>query len=98
MKEVFLQKKAVIKLEQEWLAAQIAMGVTCRVCKSDKNLTYDHIIPRMILSMFGYETERYFNEDNSTVLCRRCNNFKSARLDFSFPKTKELLQKFLDKV
>lgn len=70
----------------------------CVICNTTINLTYDHIVPQSLLEEFGIENHKTFDEDNSQVLCRKCNMYKSSRLDFNNPKTKQYLLKLLETV
>ena len=71
----------------------------CDRCSSTQNLTIDHIVPRSLLLDMGFEPDgKDFDEDNLTCLCKRCNQFKSNHLDFSNPKTKPLLIKYVNKI
>lgn len=70
----------------------------CRKCKRTDKLTIDHVIPKFLLQSFGFDLEREFWPENFIVLCRPCNIFKSARLDFTIPETKPLLLKLLERV
>lgn len=74
-------------------------GAWCKRCHKQDRLTLDHIIPISIVVMFGFaRAETYADIENLQVLCRGCNTFKGNRLDFSNPKTKELLLKYLSLV
>lgn len=97
-KEINDKRQYVIAAEQAWFKASITEKYQCEKCSRSKNLTLDHIIPRDILKSFGIEPEYYFWEENLRVLCRLCNMFKANKLDFSTPKTKELLQKLLENI
>lgn len=71
-------------------------GLKCRRCGKTENLTVDHIVPKVILSDMGVsEKEKYADYDNMEILCKVCNTFKGRRLDFSDPRTKEQLLKYL---
>jgi len=54
-------------------------------------LTVDHIVPKRILLDFGLTPRQMFEPDLLKVLCRRCNAMKADHLDFSEPRTKEIL-------
>lgn len=78
-------------------------GQECPKCKrimdgGDAVPTVDHIIPEMVCNWFGLDSRRVLWVDNLWVLCKRCNNFKANRLDFTIKETKVLLQKLLDNV
>lgn len=90
--------KRVMALEKMWLQEQIEQGVGCGRCneKDDFQLSVDHIIPESLLEQFGLWPKEVFMPMNYEVLCKRCNWFKSSRLDFANPKTKILLKKFVE--
>lgn len=67
----------------------------CAKCPNINNLTYDHIIPRSILSDFNIDAQVKFWEENSQTLCHACNKRKGNTLDFSNFKTKHLLLELL---
>lgn len=69
----------------------------CSKCPNTTNLTYDHIIPKSILSAFNIDASLSFWEENSDVLCHACNKKKANFLDLSNPKTKPLLLGLLNK-
>jgi len=79
-----LSKNKVKTLEQE------AIGNKCEKCGITNNLTYDHIIPKTILIDFNIDPARTFWKENSQTLCRRCNQWKGAKIDTTNPKTKKL--------
>ena len=70
----------------------------CVKCSRKENLSLDHVIPKDLLQYFGIDYEREVVEGNYQILCKMCNNFKGNRLDFSTPKTKEVLLKLLEKI
>jgi 5-methylcytosine-specific restriction endonuclease McrA len=74
----------------------LAVG-KCARCGRSEMLTIDHIIPKTLLRFF-MDAERELLLENYQVLCRPCNQLKSAQLDFSIPQTKELLLKLLERV
>lgn len=67
----------------------------CAKCTNTTNLTYDHIIPRSILSDFNIDAQVNFWEENSQTLCHACNKRKGNSLDLSNQKTKPLLLQLL---
>lgn len=84
-----------IMKEQAWIKTQ----GKCEKCPATDNLTLDHIIPKTMLLDMGFEPDgQDFDEENFSCLCRRCNMFKSNRLDFSNPKTKKLLLKYINQI
>lgn len=74
----------------------VSKAVHCNRCLSKYNLTVDHIIPIEILMSMGMNLLETFKEENFQILCGKCNSLKGNRLDFSNPKTKELLIKYLN--
>lgn len=70
----------------------------CKRCGTKDNLTLDHIVPISYLENFGLDVFAMIDEENFEILCRRCNQFKGDRLDFSNPKTKPLLLKFVNQI
>lgn len=93
-----LNRGDLVALEQAWLKDHIESEGKCEKCPRKDNLTLDHIIPKDILKQFGIDTEREFMEENLRILCKTCNIFKGNQLDFSTPKTKEIMLKLLSKV
>lgn len=80
------------KRNTSWLQSAYIKDIgKCERCGNKKNLTYDHIIPCKILKMFNIDPLREFWEENSQCYCHACNTMKADNLDFSNPKTKELL-------
>lgn len=79
----------------EWLDAN--KNEPCCNCGSKENPTPDHIIPQAILKMLGIDCRYWWDPDLLQILCRRCNLYKGDRLDFSNPKTKQLLIIYLNK-
>lgn len=68
----------------------------CEKCGTKEiKLTVDHIVPCSILSDLGI-TDFYEDTDNFQILCIDCNTSKRAHLDFSEPRTKQLLLKYLN--
>ena len=76
----------------------IAENPVCVRCQKTTGLTIDHIIPIWFLQQLALPKEDTFDEYNFQVLCGVCNAFKANRMDFSNPKTKENLLKYLEKV
>jgi len=68
----------------------------CNKCPRTENLTLDHIVPKDLLTCMGVDIKRQIVEGNYQLLCSTCNQFKSNRLDFSIPETKQLLLKLLE--
>jgi len=97
-KSDILNKKQVVMLEQAIFKDLMACNGKCNKCPRTENLTLDHIIPRQILELFGIDTLREILENNYQILCKTCNTFKSNRLDFSIPQTKQLLYKLLERI
>ena len=85
-------------LEMSYRKHLISIEGKCRKCHHTERLTLDHIIPLMLLEMMGFDKTLHFDEDNLSLLCKRCNMFKSNKLDFTDERTKPLLQKYLDLV
>ena len=69
----------------------------CANCGTNKNISYDHIIPTTILTSFNIDSTYEFWEENGQSLCVGCNQKKAHFLDLSNPKTKILLKELLDK-
>lgn len=94
-----LTKKQVVQLENSIYHDLISMpDAKCEKCHRKDNLTLDHIVPKSILQCFGIDTMREIIDGNYQLLCKPCNIFKSGRLDFSKPVTKEILRKLLDRI
>lgn len=84
---------------------QSGVGIPCQDCNrimsngfSDISASVDHIVPRNIVEMFGIDCTTNLWVDNLRVICRRCNMFKSNRLDFKEKRTKQLLQELINKL
>lgn len=92
--EKLINKVQVIVLEQTIFKT---LPRVCMKCGSDKNLTLDHIIPKMILADLGVDVENEIIEDNYQVLCRYCNTKKGSRLDIREKGVKELLLKVINR-
>lgn len=88
----------VIALEISYRTFLINRGDGCERCTTREMLTLDHIIPLALLQEFGFPKELFFDVENYQLLCRRCNMYKSRRLDFVNPRTKPLLLKYIDTV
>lgn len=67
-------------------------------CPNITNLTYDHIIPKAILSAFNIDASLSFWDENSETLCYACNHRKGQKLDLSNSKTKPLLLELLNNI
>ncbi len=91
-----LTRRNRILLEQTFFKDNKNKG--CEKCQRKENPTLDHIVPKDILKQFGIDIDTEFIEDNLRILCKTCNTFKGNRLDFSTPKTKEILLKILERV
>lgn len=87
-----------IALKQAWFNDMVNVGTKCCKCGSDKKLTLDHTIPVMLLEQLGVDEKRSFMPDNYEIMCKRCNTFKSHRLDFTNPRTKKLLLELLNDI
>lgn len=103
MKEhLFATRKEYTKFRQDYITNHVLNGkcVRCGRIATEPNvqLTLDHIIPEMLLARMGIDVERWWDEDNIQILCRMCNVQKGNQLDFTNPKTKELLLKYLAKI
>ena len=85
------QKSQVVLLKRSF----IEDNPICNKCGTDKNISYDHIIPETILISFNIDPLREFWEENSQSLCVACNQRKANYLDFTIPKTKILLKQLL---
>lgn len=88
-------KVEFLRRRQYWWDEQMKKQAVCVRCRRSRELTLDHIVPQQILIMFGFDTERMWDEENYQVLCRFCNTFKGNRLDFNNPLTKKLIIKYL---
>lgn len=99
-KKVGKKPKGRRYIEVAWDIVSKRDGAVCRRsgCGKTTGLTLDHIIPvQLITQMLGLlRAELYNDMENLEVLCRRCNTFKSGRLDFTNPKTKPLLLKYIN--
>lgn len=98
MKADIVQRKHLVTLEVAHKKKLIESGGVCARCSRNTMLTTDHIIPKAILEVMGVDTERTFIPENLMLLCRPCNSIKSDRLDFSFPQTKRMLLKLLERL
>lgn len=92
-----LGRKQILALETEWKKKMIAEGEKCS-CGRTTMLTIDHIVPKQILIEMGFDAERQWMPENFVIMCQPCNALKSGRLDFSNPKTKEILLKLLERL
>ena len=75
-----------------------SLGGVCEKCKLERKvLTVDHIIPVEILNTLDITGEAvYEDEQNFQLVCFPCNQFKRNRIDITNPKTKILLQKYIN--
>lgn len=64
----------------------------------DGAMTVDHIVPDSILGQLGVDVAVEIDNDNTQLMCRPCNQYKANRLDFTNPKTKEILLKYINKL
>ena len=65
-------------------------------CSETKDLTADHIIPKQFLETLGFDEFARIDEDNLQILCKRHNNEKGNRLDYTNPRTLPLLKKYVN--
>ncbi len=86
-----LGKNQKAALEHDIFNKLIESDPKCRKCGRTDNLTLDHIVPQSILFLFGVDINLEVIPGNYQILCRLCNQFKSSRLDFAIPDTKELM-------
>jgi len=86
-------KNQIIALQQ----AFVISGGKCVKCGRTEFLTLDHIVPISILDQLGV-CDLEDNDENWQVMCRPCNSFKANRLDFTNPKTKEILLKYISRL
>ena len=74
-------------------------GAKCRRCSETRFLSIEHIVPEWILKQLFASLEELYNDfDNLEILCRFCNQIKNGQLDFSNPKTKIILLKYINKI
>lgn len=74
-------------------------GAKCRRCGGEKFLSIEHIVPEFLLKQFFATLEELYTDlDNLELLCRFCNAAKGGSLDFSNPKTKVILLKYIEKI
>ena len=98
LKDNKLSRRKKILVEQAIYNDLLELENKCCKCPRTENLTLDHIVPQSILTSFGIDIDTEVVEDNYQILCRPCNTFKANRLDFSTPKTKEVILKLLEKI
>lgn len=102
MEKQFESVKEYRNYKVAYLAKHVREGKCVRcgrvATEANMSLTLDHIIPEQLLGKMGVDVERYWDEDNIQILCRICNSQKGNQLDFTHPKTKELLIKYLNKI
>lgn len=98
----FLEEQEIIKITKRKVfaleRAYIEIVAKCERCGRTEWLTYDHLVPRELLMQLGVEVETEYDPENSQCLCRVCNQYKSHRLDFTNPKTKQVLLKYLNRL
>lgn len=97
-KSSLLNKRNLIALEEAIYKDLIAENPCCANCPRRENLSLDHIVPKDMLKAFGVDVEREIIEGNYIILCKPCNQFKSNRLQFSIPQTKQILMKLLERI
>jgi 5-methylcytosine-specific restriction endonuclease McrA len=90
-----MNKGQRIAIEQKIYAKLMLESGVCEKCPRTTNLTLDHIIPLSFLAQMGIDVLRDVVPDNYRILCKPCNLFKGDRLDFSTPKTKEILLRLI---
>lgn len=88
----------LIELEQAEYTRLYGESKKCARCGAKTDLTLDHIVPKAYLQAFCVDTNTEMVEGNYQLLCRLCNSHKAHRLDFSNPKTKEILSTLLEKL
>jgi 5-methylcytosine-specific restriction endonuclease McrA len=88
-------KKGVMLKRRQWLENELRLKGKCEKCPRETLLTIDHIIPIFIIKDMGFDFEQFFDVENLRLLCRPCNALKSNHLDFSTPRTKYLMRKYL---
>lgn len=82
-------------MEQSWLKMKVDAGCSCEKCGSKERLTVDHIIPVMLMEQMGLFQKEFYDDENFSVLCKKCNFYKGHRLDFANPKTAILMKKYV---
>lgn len=87
-----------IAIERKIFAKLMLEAPMCIKCGRTSVLTLDHIVPVAYLADMGHDVLRDIVDDNYQLLCKPCNLFKADRLDFSNPKTKEILIRLLEKL
>lgn len=91
-------KNAVMKRRREWLEKELKEKGVCDKCGKNYNLTIDHIVPMFFLKDAGFDFEQFYDEENLRLLCKPCNALKNNHLDFSTPRTKQIIRKYLEKI
>lgn len=91
-------KTNVMRKRREWLDNELKENGKCDKCGRDYNLTIDHIVPMFFLKDAGFDFEQFYDEENLRLLCKPCNALKNNHLDFSTPKTKQIIRKYLEKI
>ncbi len=87
-----MKKKVIAK---NTIARYIAHGRNiCEKCGDAHitSLTIDHIVPMSILLLAGIPLEETYDDRFITILCRKCNQYKSNRIDFIDIRTKNILE------
>jgi len=96
LKEHKIKRQSFESLIREYRLKNIKPDTVCPRCGSTHEITIDHIVPVSLLEQFGLDIEHLVDDENFELMCRRCNAFKANKLDFSNPKTKRLLIKFVN--
>lgn len=96
-KEDLFSQGQITALEIQWKKKMIDSGEICKCGRKDM-LTVDHLVPKHILIDMGFDARRQWMPENFVLMCRPCNALKSGHLDFSNPKTKEILLNLLEKI
>lgn len=80
----------------EWQEKNKRNKQACPKCGRIEEMTVEHIIPVRLMLELGLDEEAKNDEENFELLCYRCNRFKGGRIELAHPKTKELLQKYIN--
>lgn len=67
----------------------------CDHCGSTQFLTADHIVPALLLKMFGYNVEREFRIEWYQCLCRKCNMDKGIKMEWGNYRTHLILNQIM---
>ncbi len=87
------------KIEQTKESLIAEHGKKCQMCNAKEDLTIDHIIPMHILTNFGItRKETYESTYLLQLLCKRCNQLKTDRIDWKNPKSKKIFEYLLDEI